>query len=194
MADLTQPQPAGGAPASPQAPPPAIPTAPASNPFDRLPFPSPGDRIKSDDIKAVSQALTIVANMTRLSGSLLGHTFAEARGLLVGQGYQLMRVMTVFGSEIDNVADTTLDARKVVQVVSTNLGDRGVAVVVTEAVDARRFVPNLSGLTYPQAHERVQALVGQVSPGGAPPTAQTLVGLTLADAVKGANQMRETAR
>jgi hypothetical protein len=180
--------PVPGAVPAPTVPPVIGALAPGSNPFDHLPFPAPGDRIKADDFKALSQALTIVANMSKLSGSLLGHAFAEARTLLVGQGYQLVRVMSVFGTEIDNLGDTSLDARKIVQVVSTGLGGPGIAVVVTEAVDARRFVPNLSGLTYPQALERVHALVGQVPPGATAPTAPALVGLTLADASKGATK------
>lgn len=195
------PAPPPPAPSSTQAPPQAtpptaaappqplvVPPAPTANPFDNLPYPSPGDRIKADDFKTLSQALADVANMSKVSGSLLGHTFAEARNALVSNGYQLARVMTVFGTEIDNLGDTTLDARKVVQVVSTGLGGPGVAVVVTEAVDDRRFVPNLAGLTFPQAQERIQALVGQLPPGGAPPAAPSLVGMTLADASKGAGR------
>jgi hypothetical protein len=170
------PQPPAATPA-----PPVLPPAPTDNPFENLPFPSPGDRIRADDFKRLSQALKVIVDMTALSASLFGRTFSEAKAALLGHGYQIARVMTVFGTEIDNLADSSLDGRKVVQTVPAELGLHQVMVIVSEAVDTRRFVPNLMGLTYPDAQERVKTLVGEPSPGSAPPTVPQLVGLGLGD-------------
>src|SRR5688572_32841643 len=41
-------------------PPPAVPPAPAENSFANLPFPSPGDRIKAEDFKRLSQSLMLI--------------------------------------------------------------------------------------------------------------------------------------
>ena len=122
-------------------PAPAVPAPPPDSPFAHLPYPSPGDRIKSDDFKALSQSLNIVYNMTVLSASLFGYTFADAKAALIGQRYSIQRVMTVFGNEISNLADTSLDSRKVIQITSAAPGDARVMIVVTEAVDTRRFAP-----------------------------------------------------
>jgi hypothetical protein len=159
--------------------PPVVPVAPGSNPFPGLPFPSPGDRIKADDFKALSQALKVIADMTILSGSLCGHPFGAAKMALVSQGYQIVRVISVFGAELDNLGDASLDSRKVIQVLPVTLGERQLVVVVTEAVDTRRFVPNLLGLTYQEAQERLRVLVGDMAQAGAPPIAPPLIGVTL---------------
>jgi hypothetical protein len=153
--------------------------APGANPFPGLPFPAPGDRIKADDFKALSQALTIIADMTVLSGSLCGHPFGTAKMALVSQGYQIVRVISVFGAELDNLGDASLDSRKVIQVLPVMLGERQLVVVVTEAVDTRRFAPNLLGLTYQEAQERLRVLVGDMAQAGAPPIAPPLIGVTL---------------
>jgi hypothetical protein len=179
------PAPPTAAPAPQAAPPPpapAVPAPPADSPFAHLPYPSPGDRIKADDFKALSQSLKIVYDMVVLSASLLGYTFAEARAALAGQRYSIQRVITVFGNEITNLADTSLDNRKVIQVVSAAPGDARVMVVVTEAVDTRRFAPNLIGLTYRDAASRIQTLLADVTITGAPPSAPQLAGLTLTGA------------
>src|SRR5260370_5612929 len=89
-------------------PAPVVPVAPGSNPFDSLPYPMAGDRIKADDFKKLSQALKIISDMTVLSGSLFGRTFADAKLAVTGQGYQIFRVMSVFGAEIDNLGDASL--------------------------------------------------------------------------------------
>jgi hypothetical protein len=167
----------------PEAPPaPAVPAPPSDSPFAHLPFPSPGDRIKADDFKALSQSLNIIYNMVVLSGSLVGFTFAEAKAALTGQRYSIQRVMTVFGNELTNLADTSLDSRKVVQVVPVAPGDARVMVVVTEAVDTRRIAPDLVGLTYRDAANKIQTLLADVTITGAPPSAPQLTGLTLTGA------------
>ena len=87
--------------------------------------------------------------------------------------------MTVFGAELASLADSSLDSRKVIQVIPAAPGDSRVLVVVTEAVDTRRFAPNLIGLTYRDAQSKIQTLLADVTISGAPPTAPQLTGLTL---------------
>jgi hypothetical protein len=180
------PTPAPPAPVPvPPPPEPVVPAPPASSPFAHLPFPSAGDRIKADDFKALSQALNILYDMTVLSSSLFGHTFAEAKAALAGQRYAIQQVMTVFGNEVASWSDTSLDSRKVIQVTPVAPGDPRVLVVVTEAVDTRRLAPNLIGLTYRDAVSRIQSMLADVPITGTPPAAPQLVGLTLTDAQKG---------
>jgi hypothetical protein len=162
-----------------------VPAPPADSPFAHLPFPSAGDRIKADDFKALSQALNILYDMTVLSASLFGHTFAEAKAALAGQRYFIQRVMTVFGNEVANWSDTSLDNRKVIQAMPVAPGDPRVLVIVTELVDTRRLAPNLIGLTYRDAVSRIQSMLADVPITGTPPAAPQLVGLTLTDAQKG---------
>jgi hypothetical protein len=177
------PQPAPTPPTPLNPPPaPAVPGPAADSPFFHLPFPSPGDRIKADDFKALSQSLNILYNMAVVSASLFGYTFAEAKAALASQRYAIQRVMTVFGTEITNPGDTSLDSRKVIQVIPAAPGDQRVIVVVTEAVDTRRFAPNLIGLTYRDAASKIQTLLADVTISGAPPSAPQLTGLTLATA------------
>lgn len=182
------PMPAPAPPAAAVPALPVVPAAPGSNPFDTLPFPAPGDRIKADDFKNLSRALQIVADMTVLSGLLFGEAFGDAKLVLATQGYHIFRVMSVFGAEIDDLDDASLDGRKVIHVLPVAMGDRRTMVVVTEAVDTRRFVPNLMGLTYAEAQERTRALIGDVPLTGAPPTAPPLVGRTLAEAQQALNR------
>src|SRR5262245_31244351 len=172
------------APAPPPAPrpAPAVPVAPASNPFEDLPLPSPGDRIKADDFKKLSQSLRVVYNAFMLSGALFGRSFGEAKSLLAAQQYVVTGVMSVFGSEIDNLNDASLDARKVIQVIPVKLGERNVAVVLTEAVETRRFAPNLLGLSYREASERLRAILGEGAFPTSTMTASQLVGLSLNEA------------
>lgn len=174
------PVPAPPAAAPPPAQPaPSIPSPPAGSPFASLPFPNPGDRIKADDFKALSQSLNILYGVGVLSASLFGVSFADAKAALAGQRYSIERVMTVFGSELANPTDTSFDSRKVIQVIPAAPGDPRVCVVVTESVDTRRFAPNLIGLTYRDAQSKIQTLLADVTITGAPPTAPQLTGLTL---------------
>jgi hypothetical protein len=174
------PTPPAPAPPVPQPlPPPVVPPAPAENPFSSLPFPSPGDRIKADDFKHLSQSLRLIHDSLMLSASLLGRTFGEAKQALVSQQYEIQRVMSVFGAELAQLGDASLDGRKVIQVIPLELGTKGVAVVLTEAVEMRRSVPNLMNLTYREASERLHGVLGDVSVPSNPMTAQQLVGLSL---------------
>jgi hypothetical protein len=174
-----QPLPAPPVPVPQPLPPPVVPAAPAENTFANLPFPSAGDRIKAEDFKQLSQSLLLIHDAWMLSASLLGRTFAEAKQALVSQQYQIQRVMSVFGNELAQLGDASLDARKVIQVVPLELGTKNVAVVLTEAVETRRSVPNLMNLTYREASERLHGVLGDVSVPSNPMTAQQLVGLSL---------------
>ena len=102
--------------------------------------------------------------------------------VLTSQQYSIQRVMSVFGNEIGNLADPALDSRRVIQVVPMELGERGVAVIVTEAVETRRTVPNLSGLTYSEASERLHGVLGDVTVPSTPMSAIQLVGHSLQEA------------
>ncbi len=175
----TSPLPAPPRPAPQPGAPPVVPPAPAENSFANLPFPSPGDRIKADDFKRISQSLMLIHDAWMLSASLLGRTFAEAKQALVSQQYEIQRVMSVFGNEVAQLDDASLDGRKVIQVIPLELGTKGVAVVLTEAVETRRTVPNLMNLTYSEASERLQGILGDVSVPSNPMTTQQLVGLSL---------------
>ncbi|HEY8227041.1 MAG TPA: hypothetical protein VIG25_17325 [Pyrinomonadaceae bacterium] len=180
---LPPPVPAPAPPVVPQPlPPPEVPPAPTDNPFSTLPFPSPGDRIKAEDFKRLSQSLMVIHDSLLLSASLLGRTFGEAKQALTSQQYQIQRVMSVFGNELAELGDPSLDSRKVIQVVPLELGTKGVAVVLTEAVETRRSVPNLLNLNYQEASERLHGVLGDVSVPSNPMTASQLVGLSLEQA------------
>lgn len=163
-------------------PPPVVPLAPSDNPFDSLPLPSPGDRIKADDFKKLAQALMLVRDAWQLSASLMGREFGDAKQALVAQQYLIQSVMSVFGHEIVDLDDPSLDSRKVIQVVPLDLGEKDVAVVVTEAVETRRTVPNLLNLTYEEASERLEGVMGDITIPSDSQSASQLVGLTLAQA------------
>lgn len=152
-----------------------------NNPFSSLPWPSPGDRIKSEDFRALSQALKIVHDTFALSAAFFGRPFGELKLTLTAQQLQIQRVMSVFGVEIDDLSNASLDNRKVIQVMPTALGERQVLVVLTEAVDSRRFAPNLIGLTYGEATELMKARFGDVTITGAPPIAPQYVGHSLGE-------------
>lgn len=171
-----QPLPAPPAPVPQPLPPPVVPPAPADNPFANLPFPSPGDRIKAEDFKRLSQSLMLIHDALMLSASLLGRSFGEAKQALVSQQYEIQRVMSVFGNELAQLGDVSLDGRKVIQVIPLELGTKGVAVVLTEAVETRRTVPKLKDLTYRAAVERLEGVLGDVTLPSNPQTAPPLVG------------------
>ncbi len=153
-----------------------------TNPFQDLPSPSPGDRIKADDFKKLSQSLKVIYDVFSLSSSLFGSEFGEVKVALVSQQYKISKVMSVFGTEIDNMDDESLDNRKVIQIVPVELGERQVVVVVTEAVETRRFAPNLLGLTYREASERLRYVLGDVTFPSISVNASQLVGISLAEA------------
>lgn len=162
--------------------------APTANPFQSLPFPAPGDRIKADDFKKLSQSLTIIVDLAALSAQLFGQPLGSAKATLAGQGYTLARVMSVFGNEPGGPADTSFDSRRVVQVIPTVLGEKGVMVLVSEAVETRRFAPNLTAggvsFTYNQALETVRSVLGEAGMTGLPMNSPDLLNKTLAQAAR----------
>ena len=179
--------------ARPEAPPVVQPPAAATptpvaalqgNPLASLPFPNPGDRIRADDFRALSQSLLVIRDAFALSGGLFGQTFAQARSVLAAGNYLIVEVMTVFGTIFENLDDPSLDSRKVIQVLPLNLGEPEVVVVLTEAVETRRFAPNLIGLTHKEASERLRNILGDITFPGVSRSAGQLVGLSLADAQK----------
>jgi hypothetical protein len=169
-------------PSPPRPQPGPVPAAPSDNPFRTLPSPTAGSRIKSEDFRQLSQCLQIIFDAHALSNTLLGQSFGEAKQLLAGQHYTIQRVMSVFGAEITHLDDPALDERQVLQVVPAELGEQSVAVIVTEAVETRRLTPNIVGLTYSEASERLRAVLGDVSFSSAPMAAPQLVGLPLSEA------------
>lgn len=164
------------------APTPTVPVAPGDNPFLELPFPTAGSRIKSEDFRRLAQCLTIIHDAFALAGTLIGHDFGTVKGLLASQQYTVARVISVFGNEIEDLADPSLDARKVIQVVPTELGGRSVSVVVTEAVETRRLTPKIVGLSYADASEKLRDVLGDATLNSTPTKAPRLVGLPLAEA------------
>jgi len=162
----------------------SVPTAPSANPFKDLPFPQPGERIKSDDFKKFSQSLKIIYDTYWLSSALFGKNFKEAKLAITSQQYEIQQVMSVFGIQIDNLADESLDNRKIIQIVPVELGERKVSVILTEAVDTRRFAPNLLGLNYKDASEKLRSVFGDVTFPSTQSTISQIVGLSLTEAKK----------
>ena len=62
------------------------------------------------------------------------------------------------------------------------LGERRVAVVLTEVVQTQRTVPNLMGLTYEEARERLEGALGDVTFSQTSRPAPDLTGRTLEEA------------
>jgi hypothetical protein len=169
----------------PEIPPATTPAAPlpeATNEtiFDKLPFPQAGERIRAEDFRALSQALTVIADSVALASALLGQTYGQARMALTARKYVVERVLTIFGAELTDPNSASLDDRTVLAVAPVKLGDLRVNVVLSEAVDTRRMVPNLLGLTYAEANERMRLLAGDAA--GGPIPAPQMVGLTLDEA------------
>jgi hypothetical protein len=163
---------------------PTPPQAPPANPFADLTFPSPGDRIKAEDFRRLSQALRILSDTYALAGATFGHPLGQVRLALAAQQYEIARVVSVYGSEPIDPNDTSLDDRKVLEVTPLVLGERRVAIVVTEAADTRRYMPNVVGLTYSQAAEQIRAQLGDVIARGGPIVVPPLEGLTVSEAAQ----------
>ncbi len=167
-------------------PTPVAPTLSADNPFQHLPQPNPGDRIKSDDFRVYSQCLAALQSACMLSATLFGRTLAEARPLIAAQQLTIERVMSVFGTMMSSAADPALEQRRVVQVSPVAFGERRLLVVVSEAVETRRLTPNLMGLPYAEASQRIRAAVGDATFPQMSVRAGQLVGATLGDAARAA--------
>ena len=159
------------------------PSAPnADNAFDQLPFPVPGDPIRSNDIGNISRALTNVRDAYVLSAVCCGQDFGKARGILAAQGYTIERAITVYGVEMAAPEDASLDARKTLHIYPSAPGTRKVIVILSERQEERRFMPNLTGRTYREAQEMLRQQLGEVSLRVAPLTMPDLRGMTVAEA------------
>lgn len=174
-----------GLPAAPP-PMPTPPLAPPANPFAELPFPSAGDRIKADDFRRLSQSLRVLYDTYALSGATFGYPFGQVKLALAAQQYEIARVVSVYGTELADVTDASLDNRKVLQVAPVVLGERRVTIVVTDAAaaDTIRHMPNLLGLTYRQAADRIQSELGDAVARGGPMVVPDLTGLTITEATR----------
>jgi hypothetical protein len=161
---------------------PTLPAVPTENPFNHLPRPSPGDRIRAEDFRQLSSCLELVHDATLLSAALFGHTLAEARPFIAGQGRSIAGVLSVFGAVLSAANDQSLDQRRIVQVLPVVLGEPEVHVVVTEAVETRRLSPSLVGLAYPAVVEQLRGSLGQGTTPSVRITAPSLVNLSLSDA------------
>jgi len=157
-------------------------TASADNPFGALPWPSPGDRIRADDFRMLSRALSVLYEVQTLAGTLNGRRFAEAKVALAAQHYQIQQALTVFGTAASDPGDASLDDRLVLHIASVVPGERRVLVLLTEAVDTRQLMPNLLGVTYRDAADRLRVLLGEPAPGATPISVPQLVGLPLGEA------------
>jgi hypothetical protein len=156
----------------------------ASNPFNNLPQPNAGDRIKSSDFQQLSKCLEIIYDAYAFSASFFGRDFGEAKLALTSQQYVIHGAMTVFGTEITDLNDESLDTRKVIQVIPSELGGIGVVVVLTEAIETRRLTPNFveKPHTYMDALETIRTIVGDATFPSASISAPDLKGFTLKQA------------
>jgi hypothetical protein len=155
-----------------------------NNPFQQLPYPSAGERIRADDFTKLSRSLKIVSDAFSLSASLFGSKFGQAKLALTSQQYEIRKAVSVFGAELDGADDGSLDNRRVLQVAPATLGERQVVVILSEVVETRRLTPNLLGLTHREASERLRSILGDVAFPETPMNAPDLVGSSLADAKK----------
>ena len=162
---------------------PMLPAVPDENPFNHLPRPSPGDRIRADDFRQLSSCLELVHDSALLSAAVFGFTLAEARSFITSQGRAIAGVLSVFGAVLNDGSDPSLDQRRVVQVLPVVLGEPEVHVVVTEAVETRRLTPTLAGLSYRTAVDQVRGSLGQGTVPAVAMRAPSLVDLSLAAAV-----------
>jgi hypothetical protein len=174
--------PAASPPVAPAAPV-DVPDAPASDPFENLPFPQPGDRIRAEDFQTLSTALRMIHDAFAISGALFGVDFATARQVLAANSYQIVQVVSVFGTEITNPDDPAHAQRRVIQVMPDDLGTNQVNVVLTEEVrEPEMRMPNLVGLTYEQAQTEMQRVLRGVVDENATMAVPNLVGQTLGQA------------
>lgn len=149
---------------------PDVPDAPSTNPFDMLPYPSPGDRIEADHFKVLSQSLDLIQRATLLASAVFGKPYGIIKTVLAAEGYQISSVFSVHGQELMNENDNSLDDRVVLQVRPVELGEPDVIVVLSEVVEHPRVMPNLMGMTYTAAQNALRQTLGPAANG---PSVQT---------------------
>jgi hypothetical protein len=123
----------------------------------------------------------VIADAYALAGAAFGQPLGAVRTALAAQGYEVIRVVGASGAEV-SAGDPSLDARKVLHVAPLRLGEQRVGVVVAEAAESQRFMPNIVGMTYRQAQAAIQQQLGDVAARGGPVVVPSLVGRTLSDA------------
>jgi hypothetical protein len=161
---------------------PTLPPVPDDNPFNHLPFPAPGDRIRAEDFRQLSLCLQLVQATSLLSAALFGQTLSAARPFLAAQGRTLTRIMTVFGTVLDDPNNTSLDQRPIIQVLPVIIGEPEVQVIVSEAVETRRLSPSLVGFNYETAARTLSSSIGQGAIAAAPTRVPSLTDIALGDA------------
>jgi len=157
---------------------PELPDAPSTNPFDNLPYPSPGDRIQAEHFKILSQSLDLIQQASLLASAVFGKPFAIVKSVLAAEGYSIASVFSVHGQELVNEQDTSLDDRVVLQVRPVELGEPEVIVVLSEVVEQRRVMPNLIGMTHAGAQNAVRQALGPAA-SGPPVQTPNLIGQPL---------------
>jgi hypothetical protein len=177
------PPPAPTPPPAPVAALPTLPPVPDENPFNHLPFPAPGDRIRADDFRQLSLCLQLLQASTQLSAALFGQTVAAARPFLAAQGRVLSRIMSVFGSVLEDASDTSFDRRIIMMVLPVVIGEPEVQVIVSEAVETRRLAPELRGNSYAAAEGALRASIGQGTISASPTRVPQVTNISLADAI-----------
>ena len=65
----------------------------------------PGDRIKAEDFRRLSQGLQVLADAYALSGATFGHPFGQVKLALAAQQYEIARVVSVHGVELPSPDD-----------------------------------------------------------------------------------------
>jgi hypothetical protein len=181
-------------PPAPVAALPTLPPVPDENPFNHLPFPAPGDRIRADDFRQLSLCLQLVQASTQLSAALFGQTVAAARPFLAAQGRVLARIMSVFGSVLDDPSDTSFDQRVIMMVLPVVIGEPEVQVIVSEAVETRRLAPDLRSNNYAAAEAALRASIGQGTIAASPTRVPSVTNITLADAIASVGGQSTTRR
>jgi len=177
------PAPTPPAPAPPVAVLPVLPPVPDENPFNHLPFPAPGDRIRADDFRQLSSCLQLIQASTQLSAALFGQTVAAARPFLAAQGRVLSRILSVFGTVLEDATNTSFDQRVIMMVLPVVIGEPEVQVIVSEEVETRRLTPNLVDLNYAAADGALRASIGQGTVAASPTRVPNVTGIALADAI-----------
>jgi len=155
-----------------------------NNPFKNLPVDEIGEAkpIKAGHVQKIYDSLKIIYDTYSLTGEVFGQSFGEAKRTIAAKDYRIQKIMTVFGKEIDNQEEESMDDRKVIQVLPTELGEQDVAVILTEVVKTQRLMPNLEGLTYEEASERLRETLSDVTLPSSPVRAPELVDLSLSKA------------
>jgi hypothetical protein len=173
---------------------PTLPPVPDENPFNHLPFPAPGDRIRADDFRQLSLCLQLLQASTQLSAALFGQSVAAARPFLAAQGRVLSRIMSVFGTVLEDASDVSFDQRIIMMVLPVVIGEPEVQVIVSEEIETRRLSPSLVGFNYEAAANALRSSVGQGTIAASPTRVPNVTNTSLADAIASLGAPTSTRR